>query len=84
MNPQAPHNKMLEYAMRETQNAVRVMFRTRSTSHVFNWGTGPDGVKYVMVLQVVPESVLPEGVYEPSTPTQEEKELTDESLKSSN
>ena len=80
---EATRKRLLDYVLREVQNAVRVMIRTRCAAHVFNYGTAPDGTKYVMVMQIIPESVLlPLGLQlQDAPPTQEEKDLTDASLR---
>jgi hypothetical protein len=56
-NYTANSEKMLDYALRETAEAVRIMHRDRSTLHVFDYGIEPDGTKHVFVLAILPEHV---------------------------
>jgi hypothetical protein len=56
-NEKMSNEKMLQYALRETAEAVRIMHRDRSTIHLFDYGTGSDGTKHVFLLAILPEHV---------------------------
>ena len=52
------NERMLQYCLRETAVALRMMAQSKSPLHVFNYGTRPDtGEKYVFVLAILPEDV---------------------------
>ena len=50
--------RMLAYALRETAEAVRIMHRDKSMLHAFDFGTTPDGEKFVFMLAILPEEVF--------------------------
>ena len=51
------NERMLAYCLTEAEIAVRIMQRDRSNLHMFDYGTTPDGTKYVFVMAIVPEEL---------------------------
>lgn len=47
----------LAHVLKSADEAVRIMFRDRSTVHAFDVGKTPEGVELVMVLAIVPKAI---------------------------
>ncbi len=52
------NQRVLEHTLKESQVGIRMMARDHTNTHVFNFGTDPQGNKHVFVMAVVPETRL--------------------------
>jgi hypothetical protein len=68
------NQKLLEHTLREAEVGIKIMFRDNSDCHVFNYGTAPDGTKFIFVMMVVPEEMAKHfpGGFKDSKPLDED------------
>lgn len=49
-------DKRLDYLLKETETAVRIMHRDKTTAHIFDFGSSPTtGEKYIVLIAILPE-----------------------------
>lgn len=51
------NDKMLKYCLKETETAVRIMARDKTSTHMFDYGKTPDGSEFVFLLAVLPKKL---------------------------
>jgi len=65
------NEKVLEYAIKEAATALKIMFRDKSTLHVFDLGKGTDEVEYSVIISIAPKSIVDKLPMRESKPLEE-------------